>query len=185
VFPTLCQLTSSLSKVAAFRRQISRSPTIHGPLSHSPVNRPTWDSSRYRSVPDDSWGMNDICHHSGYHGDDDSVAVKAPKPWHKWNYKPNRVSISSHITTIPATLPTFQLSYPRQREEIKRAHRCMPHYTIFHSITCQPISPFVSPYPHMWRDPHHVNFVLQPPINPWSNPSSLQGLQRAHAIDHD
>jgi hypothetical protein len=31
-----------------------------GPLFHSPVNRCTWDSPRYRSIPDDSWGMNDL-----------------------------------------------------------------------------------------------------------------------------
>jgi hypothetical protein len=55
-----------------------------------------------------------------------------------------------------------------------------------------------APYPHMWWDPHHVNFisiVLQPPtgllnfiyqlVSPWSNPLSLQGLQRVHAIAHD
>jgi hypothetical protein len=41
-------------------RQISRNPTIHGLLSHSSVNRYTWNFPRYRSVPDDSWGMNDL-----------------------------------------------------------------------------------------------------------------------------
>jgi hypothetical protein len=38
VFPTLCQLTPSSSKVADFRRQISRQPTIHG--LHGQDNHP-------------------------------------------------------------------------------------------------------------------------------------------------
>jgi hypothetical protein len=51
---------------------------------------------------------------------------------------------------------------------------------------------------HMWRDPHHVNFipiVLQPltglfdfiyqRVSPWSNLPSLKGLLTAHAIGHD
>jgi hypothetical protein len=66
-----------------------------------------------------------ICHHPVYHGDDDSVAVKALKPWHKWNHRPNRVSISSHITTIPVTLPIFQQPYPRQRQKISGSNRCI------------------------------------------------------------
>jgi hypothetical protein len=61
VLPTLCQLTSSPSRVADFRCQISRSPTIHGPLSHRPVNRRSWDFPRYRYVPDDSWGLRRGC----------------------------------------------------------------------------------------------------------------------------
>jgi hypothetical protein len=71
-----------------------------------------------------------ICHHPVFHGDDDSVAVKMPKPWHKWNYRPSRVSISSHITTIPAILPTFQQYYPRQKEKIRRTNRCMPCHSM-------------------------------------------------------
>jgi hypothetical protein len=121
-----------------------------------------------------------------HHGDDDSVAIKTLKPSHM----PNRVSIiSHHITTILATLPTFQQPYPKQKKKIRRPNRCMPLYAIFHSNTRQLVSPFVTSYPHMWRDSHHMNFipiVLQPStgildlkyqrVSPWSNPTSLQSL---------
>jgi hypothetical protein len=76
-----------------------------------------------------------ICHHPVYHGNDNSVAVKAPKPWHKRTHWLNRVSMSFHITTITATLPTYQQPYPRQREKIRRTNTCMPFFVIFHSIT--------------------------------------------------
>jgi hypothetical protein len=97
---------------------------------------------------------------SVYHGDDDSVAVKTPSPRHKWNHRPNRVSISSHIMAGIATLPTFQQPYPIQRKKIRRSNRCIPLYA---SITRQLISTFVAPYPHIWRDPHHVeNYLVLP-----------------------
>jgi hypothetical protein len=48
-----------------------------------------------------------IRHHLVYHKNDDSVVVKTLKPRKKYNHRQNKVSIFSHITTIPATLPTF------------------------------------------------------------------------------
>jgi hypothetical protein len=102
-----------------------------------------------------------ICHHPVYHGDDDSVIVKVRKPWHKWNYRPNRVRISSNFTTIPATQPTFQQPCPRQREKIRKTNRCMPLYPIFHSIFRQLISPFLASFPYMWSTSYSLFFSHQ------------------------
>jgi hypothetical protein len=35
-------------------------------------------------------------------------------------------------------------------------------------VACHMVRPFIARYPHMWRDPYHVNFILiilQPPTN--------------------
>jgi hypothetical protein len=130
--------------------QIFRNPTIHGPLSYSSVNRRTWISQEWM-----------ICLHPVYHGDDDLVAVEVPKPRHKWNYRPNRVSISSHITTYPATLPTFQsLTLDKGRKSEGRTGAC--HFPQHSTPTNQPVRCL-------------LDFIYQR-VNLWSNPPSLQGL---------
>jgi hypothetical protein len=118
-----------------------------------------------------------ICHYPVY-----SVTVNASKSMHKWIYRPKRVSISSHITTIPATLPTFQQSYPRQRKKIRKTHRCMRLHAIFHSITRKLISPFVAPLP-----PHvkgstscefHTNFSSATNRPPWFHIPTSESLEQ-------
>jgi hypothetical protein len=117
----------------------------------------------YRSVPNDSWSMNDL-----------PSSVKTLKPRH--------TNLNKERT-----------------KKIRRSNRFMPLYAIFHSISRKLVRPLVAPFPHMWRDTHHVNFipiVLQPPIglfdfiyqrvSPYSNPSNfLRCLWRAHAIGQD
>jgi hypothetical protein len=138
-FPTPCQLTLSPCKVVAFRLQFSRPQyMVHCLIvqTHMGLSAIT---IRTRWFLRHKWFAIILV----YHADDDSVGVKAPKPWHKWYQRPNRVRIFSHITTIPATLLTFQQPY--SKEKIRGTNRCMPLYTIFHSITRQLISPFVAP----------------------------------------
>jgi hypothetical protein len=61
MFPTLCQLTSTPSKSLAYGRQISRNPTIHGPLPHIPVNRHgTFHDTTPSQMTPEAWT---ICYH--------------------------------------------------------------------------------------------------------------------------
>jgi hypothetical protein len=126
--------------------------------------------------------------------DDDSVAVKTLKSRQKWNHRPNRVSISSHITTILATLPTFQQPYPiykgRKSEGQTGACHTMP-FSPFANWSARSLNPHVTKYISC----DFILIVLQPPtglldfiyqrVSPWSNPSSLQGFKRAYAIGQD
>jgi hypothetical protein len=118
-------------QVAAFWCQISCSPTIYGSLSRSPVSRRTWDFPRYQFVSDDFWSMNDLpssCLSSRWW-----LGRKVPKPWHKWNYRPNRVS-----TYLPISLPSqlfcqhsnsLTLDKGRQSERWTGACHSMPFST--------------------------------------------------------
>jgi hypothetical protein len=73
-----------------------------------------------------------IFHHPVYHGNDNLVAVKAPKTWHKWNHRPNRVSMSSHITTIHSS----SLTLDKGRKSEGRTYAC-------HSMSFSTASPAI------------------------------------------
>jgi hypothetical protein len=70
-------------------------------------------------------------------------------PSKRINHRPKRESISSHITTILATLSNFQPPYPRQRkknQKLKQVHATLCNFPEHHSPTNQPVCCLLPPH---------------------------------------
>jgi hypothetical protein len=172
---------SDPSKVAAFRRQIFQILTCIVCCLKEPWTdtNGTFHDADLSQMASEAWMIR---HHPVYHKNDDSVAVKTLKPRKKWNHRQIKVSISSHITTIPATLPTFQQTLDKER---KVEGQTGAYHSMWFS-TALPVN--YEHYSESTSCEFHNNYILQPStgfldfiyqrVSPWSNLSTLQNLQR-------
>jgi hypothetical protein len=158
----MCQSTSSPSKVAAFWRQISRSPTIHGPLS---MNR--LGLSTIPILP--RWFLNDLPSSclSGrcWLGRRQSAYI----PWRKWDYRLNRVSKAYLPISLPSQPPCQLFNSPildkgRKSEGQTGACHSMPFSTAARSLLLTP---------HVLQPPTCLLDFIYQRVSPWSNLPSL------------